>query len=65
MSQGLSCRPWGELSGQLENWKRYLDDNPRRLAIKRQHPDFFTIIQNINIGEWSCQAVGNSFLLSD
>lgn len=50
--------------GQLENWKRYLDDNPRRLAIKRQHPDFFTIIQNINIGEWSCKAVGNRFLLN-
>ena len=50
--------------GQLENWKRYLDDNPRRLAIKRQHRDFFTIMQNINIGEWSCQAVGNRFLLN-
>lgn len=50
--------------GQLENWKRYLDDNPRRLAIKRQHPEFFTIMQHIDIGEWSCQAVGNRFLLS-
>lgn len=50
--------------GQLENWKRYLDDNPRRLAIKRQHRDFFTIMQHINIGEWSCQAVGNRFLLN-
>ena len=50
--------------GQLENWKRYLDDNPRRLAIKRQHPEYFTIMQHIDIGEWSCQAVGNRFLLS-
>ena len=50
--------------GQLENWKRYLDDNPRRLAIKRQHPEFFTIMQHIDIGEWPCQAVGNRFLLS-
>ncbi len=50
--------------GQLENWKRYLDDNPRRLAIKRQHRNFFTIMQHINIGEWSCQAVGNRFLLN-
>ncbi|UKK52780.1 hypothetical protein [Prevotella sp. E2-28] len=50
--------------GQLENWKRYLDDNPRRLAIKRQHRDFFAIMQSINIGEWSCQAVGNRFLLN-
>jgi len=29
-------------SGQLDNWKRYLDDNPRRLAIKRLRPDYFT-----------------------
>lgn len=42
--------------GQLENWKRYLDDNPRRLAIKRQYPDYFTVLQHISIGEWKCQA---------
>ena len=51
--------------GQLDNWKRYLDDNPRRLAIKRQHPDYFTIMHQISIGEWSCQAVGNRFLLNN
>ena len=50
--------------GQLDNWKRYLDDNPRRLAIKRQCPDYFTIMQHITIGEWSCQMVGNRFLLT-
>ena len=50
--------------GQLENWKRYLDDNPRRLAIKRQHSDYFTIMQQISIGEWSCKAVGNRYLLN-
>ena len=50
--------------GQLENWKRYLDDNPRRLAIKRQHPDYFIVRHQLNIGEWSCQAVGNRFLLN-
>ena len=50
--------------GQLDNWKRYLDDNPRRLAIKRQCPDYFTIMQHINIGEWPCQMVGNRFLLT-
>ena len=51
--------------GQLDNWKRYLDDNPRRLAIKRQHPDYFTIMHQISIGEWTCQAVGNRFLLNN
>lgn len=49
--------------GQLDNWKHYLDDNPRRLAIKRQHPEFFTTMQNVDIAQWHCQAVGNRFLL--
>ena len=50
--------------GQLDNWKRYLDDNPRRLAIKRQCPEYFTVIGHFNIGEWNCQIVGNRHLLS-
>ena len=51
--------------GQLDNWKRYLDDNPRRLAIKRQHPDYFTIMHQVNIGKWRCKEVGNRFLLNN
>ena len=49
--------------GQLDNWKRYLDDNPRRLAIKRLHPNYFTTLNYADIAEWHCQLVGNSFLL--
>ena len=49
--------------GQLDNWKHYLDDNPRRLAIKRLCPDFFTTLNYADIAEWHCQLVGNSFLL--
>ena len=50
--------------GQLENWKAYLDDNPRRLAVKRLHPDFFTTLNFRDIAEWKrCQLVGNCFLL--
>ena len=49
--------------GQLSNWKHYLDDNPRRLAIKRLHPDFFTTLNYLDIAEWHCQIVGNRFLL--
>ena len=49
--------------GQLDIWKRYLDDNPRRLAIKRLHPDYFTIINNAEVAGHSCQLVGNRFLL--
>jgi hypothetical protein len=60
--------------GQLDNWKRYLDDNPRRLAIKRLYPDIFKVISNATFVEnsngsdstfagRSCQLVGNRFLL--
>ena len=49
--------------GQLDNWFHYLDDNPRRLAIKRLHPDYFTTMHYKDIAEWHCQLVGNSFLL--
>lgn len=49
--------------GQLDNWKRYLDDNPRRLAIKRQCPQFFTVMQQVNVAGQNCQMVGNRFLL--
>jgi hypothetical protein len=49
--------------GQLDNWILYLEDNPRRLAIKRLHPDYFTTMHYKDIAEWHCQLVGNSFLL--
>ena len=49
--------------GQLDNWKHYLDDNPRRLAIKRLYPDYFTTMHYVDISEWHCQTVGNRFLL--
>lgn len=49
--------------GQLANWKHYLDDNPRRLAIKRLCPNYFTTLNYADIAEWHCQLVGNSFLL--
>jgi REP element-mobilizing transposase RayT len=51
-------------AGELERWFKYLADNPRRLAIKRQKPEYFTILNHVNIGEWSCQTIGNQFLLS-
>lgn len=49
--------------GQLNNWKRYLDDNPRRLLLKRLNPQFFTVIHNMEIAGRRCQVVGNCFLL--
>lgn len=49
--------------GQFNNWKRYLDDNPRRLLLKRLNPQFFTVIHNMEIAGRRCQVVGNRFLL--
>ena len=48
---------------QLDNWKRYLDDNPRRLMSKRLRPDLFTVLSDMNIAGERCQVVGNRFLL--
>jgi REP element-mobilizing transposase RayT len=49
--------------GQLDNWMKYLDDNPRRLLIKQQNPAFFTVLTNKQIACESCWVAGNSFLL--
>ena len=49
--------------GQFDNWKAYLDDNPRRLLIKRQNPQLFTVLHGMNVANHECQVVGNRFLL--
>ena len=48
---------------QLEGWKKYLDDNPRRLMVKRMNPGLFTVMQNKEVAGRRCQMVGNCFLL--
>jgi len=45
--------------GQLENWKNYLDDNPRRLMMKRQNPELFTVLTGMKVVIERCWAVGN------
>ena len=47
----------------MDNWKAYLDDNPRRLLLKLQHPQFFTVLSGMEVAGRSCQIVGNRFLL--
>ena len=42
---------------------RYLQDNPRRLWTKRNHPEFFKTQQDIMIGDQSVTVMGNRFLL--
>ncbi|MCQ2250264.1 MAG: hypothetical protein MJZ66_04050 [Bacteroidales bacterium] len=49
--------------GQLKNWQNYLSDNPRRLAVKRAHRNFFTVVNNFNVLDMDCQIIGNRFLL--
>ena len=49
--------------GQLQRMKAYILDNPRRLAIKRNHSDLFRVQRNIKVGEYTFAALGNVFLL--
>lgn len=49
--------------GQLDNWKLYLADNPRRLMVKRSHPNYFTVLDGMVVTGEHCQVVGNRFLL--
>ena len=51
--------------GQLKRMLAYLDDNPRRLLLKRQHPEFFTRLADIPINGTAFQAMGNRFLLDN
>ncbi len=49
--------------GQLEKWLHYLDDNPRRLLMKREHPDLFRVQRNVVAAGMTFSAIGNRFLL--
>ena len=50
--------------GQLQRMLAYLDDNPRRLLLKHQHPEFFTRLAPITAVGIEMQAMGNSALLA-
>lgn len=49
--------------GQLQRMEAYILDNPRRLAMKRAHPDLFQVQRNIKVGDYTFAALGNVFLL--
>ena len=49
--------------GELDRWRHYLADNPRRLFLRRQFPDLFRVSFGLRIGPFCCSAVGNRFLL--
>jgi REP element-mobilizing transposase RayT len=48
---------------QLAVWRKYLRDNPRRLLMKREHPDLFRVQRGVTIGDYQFSAIGNLFLL--
>lgn len=50
--------------GQLQRWLDYLRDNPRRLLMKRENPDYFRVQRDLIIGGMQCSAIGNRFLLT-
>ena len=45
--------------GQLDNWKRYLRDNPLRYMMRREYPDLFQRALCVTIGGTRYSAFGN------
>lgn len=50
-------------AGQIARLVNYINDNPRRLLIKRMHPELFRRYLHVRIGEREYAAYGNIFLL--
>lgn len=49
--------------GQLQNMIDYVRDNPRRLMLRRQHPDLFAVQRSVRFAYWSFSAIGQVRLL--
>lgn len=47
---------------QLEHMARYIQDNPKRLALKQANKELFIIKQNIHLNSVPCTTMGNIFL---
>lgn len=52
-----------EGKGHMQRMMDYIDDNPRRLAVKRHHSDYFKVLQHVEVAGMSFAALGNVFLL--
>ena len=52
-----------EEAGELQRWRDYLRDNPRRLAIRRAHREYFRVQFNVTVAGRTYTAIGNRFLL--
>ncbi len=49
--------------GQFANMRNYIRDNPRRLAVKRAHPEYFRIVRDCQLFGMTFASIGNQFLL--
>ena len=47
----------------LPRMTAYINDNPRRLAVRRAHPDFFRVRFGVEVAGQNYAAIGNRFLL--
>ena len=52
---------WHE--GELDAWRQYLADNPRRRLLKERLKDLYTIRHNVKAAGFTFDAMGNEFLL--
>ena len=50
---------------QLARMLAYVEDNPRRLLLKRLHPEFFTRLGTLDVCGIPMEAMGNRFLLDN
>ena len=48
---------------EYQRWKHYLRDNPRRLLMKREHPDLLRPFFNLPLGSHTYNGIGNRALL--
>lgn len=51
--------------GQLQNMIDYVQDNPRRLFVRRKHANTFHVQQDVRFGDYSFMAVGDVLLLDN
>ncbi|MBR6282813.1 MAG: hypothetical protein IKR25_00760 [Muribaculaceae bacterium] len=48
---------------ELETWKQYLLDNPRRLLLRREHSEWLRPFFDLPLGQHKCCGIGNRDLL--
>lgn len=50
-------------NGQLDNFRRYIEDNPRRYLIRKSHPEYFNRVNMVAINGQEYAFYGNFLLL--